>query len=370
MTDGDLRRLPGEIVYHFDVDRSSIPLAQFIDTARATQEIIDDFNKSLFDDKLKYELRVKTPEDGSLIEVLAVVVTVSGSVLAFLGTDIGKAFFKGLTSEEPAAWSEKAGARIRKALSKQKEAVRKDEPVALDEVVDLVPSAEPASEDTKQIEAEVIAQVTICFLEIDTERLKAIGITPEKFRTAFQARNRIFQGCINNPEVKGIAFDRKPDFAIKRGDFPKQIIQLPDLLADDPEKLNDLNFETVDIVVNSPNWKRDGRNWQAATNKHQDISFSIEDESFWQRVEQRDSNLKPTIRDNMRVQWAYPAGTTKPSHVKVFRVLSYNGFQLSTPMTDQEIKALQGTVHFVEPDTPDLFDERRGSNDENNKGDE
>ena len=233
-----------------------------------------------------------------------------------------------------------------------------------------VPDALLVTDVSKEIEGEAVALVLISFLKIDTERLKEIGITPEKFRAAFQGRNRVFKGCIDNPEVKGITFDRSSDFSIKRNDFPKRITQLPDPLPDDPVKPSDLSFETVDINVNSPNWKRDGRNWQAATNSYQDISFSIEDESFWQRVEQRDSDLKPTIRDSMRVQWAYPGGTAKPSHVKVFRVLSYNGRQLSTPMTDQEIQALQSTVHFVEPETPDLFDERRGSNDKNEKGGE
>ena len=359
MTDDDLPRLPGEIIYHFDVGRGSIPLAQFIDTARATQEIIDDFNKSLFDDKLNYELRVKTPEVGSLLEVLAVVVTVGGSVLAFLGTDIGRAFFKGLTKEEPAAWAEKIGRIIRQTIVRQK---------AVDVPEVLVADVQPSTDVSSQTEAEAIALILISFLEVTTERLKEIGITPEKFRAAFQGRNRVFKGCIENPEVKGITFDRAPDFSIKREDFPKRITQLPDPLPEEPVQQSDLNFETVDIVVNSPNWKRDGRNWQAATSKHQDISFSIEDESFWGRVEQKDSDLKPTIRDNMRVQWAYPAGAAKPTHVKVFRVLSYNGRQLSKPMTDQEIQELQSTVHFVEPDTLDLFDEGRGSTDKNNKG--
>ena len=369
MTD-DLARELGEIVYHFDVDRSSIPLAQFIDTARATQEIIDDFNRSLFDSKLKYELRVKTPEEGSLIEVLTVVVTVGGSVLVFLGTDIGKAFFKGLTTEAPAAWAEKVGAAVRQKLPESKAFAQTDDSKALVKIVESVPDAPSITDVSKEIEGEAVALVLISFLKIDTGRLKEIGITPEKFRAAFQGRNRIFKGCIDNPEVKGIAFDRSSDFSIKRNDFPNRITQLPDPLPDDPVKPGDLSFETVDIIVNSPNWKRDGRNWQAATGKHQDISFSIEDENFWNRVEQRDADLKPTIRDNMRVQWAYPAGTAKPSHVKVFRVLSYNGRQLSTPMTDQEIQALQSTVHFVEPETPDLFDERRGSNDKNDKGGE
>lgn len=367
MIDSALPRQPGEIIYHFDVERGSIPLAQFVETARATQEIIDDFNRTLFDDKVKYELRVKTPEEGSLIEVLVVFVTVGSSVLAFLGTDIGKAFFRGLTTKEPSAWAEELGTSIRQALSKPQQAVEIESREVL---VSPDLRTELEGETSRHLEAEAIALILVRFLGSEVDNLRAIGITPEKFRAAFQGRNRVFKGCINNPEVKGITFDREPVFEIKRSDFPRQITQLPDPPFEDPIKPTDLNFETVDIVVNSPNWKRDGRNWQAATGKYQDVSFSIEDESFWLRVERRDSDLKPTIRDNMRVQWAYPDGAAKPAHVRVFRVLSYNGHQLSTPMTDQEMQALQSTVHFVEPDIPDLFDERRGSKDKNDKGDE
>lgn len=364
MNDSALPRQPGEIIYHFDVERGSIPLAQFVETARATQEIIDDFNRTLFDDKVRYELRVKTPEEGSLIEVLAVVVTAGGSVLAFLGTDIGKAFFRGLTTKEPSAWAEEVGTCIRQALSKLQQAVEIESREIL---VSPDPQKELEGETARRLVAEAIALILIRFLESETDKLRLIGITPEKFRAAFQGRNRVFKGCIDNPEVNGITFDRNPDFEIKRSDFARQITQLPDPPSEDTFKPTDLNFETVDIVVNSPNWKHDSRNWRADTSKYKDVLFSIEDESFWLRIENRDPDLKPTIRDNMRVQWAYPTGATKPAHVKVFRVLSYNGRQLSTPMTDQEIQTLRSTVHFVEPETPDLFDERRGSKDKNNE---
>ncbi|MBP6013147.1 MAG: hypothetical protein KBA31_13050 [Alphaproteobacteria bacterium] len=366
MSESLLHRQPAEVIYHFDIERGSIPLAQFVDTARATQDIIDDFNRSLFDNKIRYELRVKTPEDGSLLEVLAIIVTVGGSVLAFLGTDIGKAFFKGLTFEEPAAWAEKIGASIRQRL--RMPVLRPAE-----SAVTAAPSVELATLTGEEIghdaESEAIALILLQFLRLDVEKLRAIGITPEKFRAAFQARNRVFKGCIDNPEVKGITFDRFPIFELKRSDFPRQITQLPDVPPDQPPKPNDLNFETIDIVVNSPNWKRDGRNWQAATGKYQEVSFSIEDEAFWLRVERRDTDLKPTIRDNMRVQWAYPAGASRPAYVKVYRVLSYNGRQLSQPMSDQEIRALQATVHHVEPDALDLFDERPTSRDRQSRED-
>ncbi|MGE9296006.1 MAG: hypothetical protein ACQKBV_06945, partial [Puniceicoccales bacterium] len=216
-------------------------------------------------------------------------------------------------------------------------------------------------------EAEAIAIILLRFLEIDADKLRTIGITPEKFRAAFQGRNRIFKGCIDNPEVEGLAFDRTPDFRLRRTDFLRQITQLPGPPLEEAEKVTDWNIETVDIVVNSPNWKRDGRKWQAATNKYQDIAFSVEDDGFWLAVERKE--IQPDIRDNMRVQWAYPAGLSKPSQVRVLRVVSYNGKSISDPMTVQELREQLEVVHFVEPDMPDLFDERREDKPTDNKGD-
>lgn len=366
MSDASFQRSPGEVIYHFDVKRSSIPLSQFIDTARATQDIINAFNENLFDNSLKYDLHVATPEEGGLIEVLTIVVGVPGSVLAFLATDIGKAFFKGLTTQQPEEWAEAIGSLIREQVGTRKGRENEEE-----QTLPTVPSGElrgtvSEAELDRFVAGELLAYLLIRFLEVEAERLRSIGITPEKFRTAFQARNRIFKACIDNKEVEGLTFDRSHDFQLQRSDFPKRVIQLPDSPPEEPEEVTDWSIETVDIIVNSPNWKRDGRKWQAATPKHQDIAFSIEDEQFWFAVERKD--IQPDIRDNMRVQWAYPAGLSKPSHVRVLRVVSYNGKPISEPMTDQQLREQLEVVHFIEPDPPDLFDERRGDNHKKEEG--
>lgn len=361
MIEGEPARRPAEVIYHFDVKRNSIPLSLFLDAARATQEIIDNFNHTLFDSKVKYELHVKTPEDGSLIEVLTIVIGVGGSVLAFLGTDIGKAFFKGLTKQEPAEWAERLGTSIRHEINKRKKA---DLVIAesTQESYDLT-----EKESSLLTEAEAIAVILLSFLKLETNKLRLIGITPEKFRAAFQGRNKIFKSCLDNPEVQGLTFDRSPEFHLHRNDFPRLITQLPDLPTDEPEPILQWSIETVDIIVNSPNWKHDGRKWQAATNQHQDIAFSIEDERFWLYVERR--QIQPDIRDNMRVQWAYPAGLSKPANVRVLRVLTYNGKTISSALTDQELQTQFHTIHIVKPETPDLFDERLISKSYHSKGD-
>lgn len=92
-----------------------------------------------------------------------------------------------------------------------------------------------------------------------------------------------------------------------------------------------------------------------STNSHKNIAFSIEDVAFWRHVNIKD--IQPVIRDNMRVQWAYPAGLSKPSRdVRVLRVLSYNGTTISNPMSQSELDRELEEASVIEPETPDLFD--------------
>ena len=360
MSDLQTSRDPGEVIFHFDVQRGSIPLSHFIESARAAEEIIASINEQVFDKKLKYEIRVRTPEDGSLIEVLDIWVVGGGALVwAILESDIGKAFVKGLTGKYPADLSEELGEKIRNSLIKLKARHSETNSDADEE--------EQSANERKlgRLVSTVLALMVIGFLTSDTANFKKIGISPDKFRAAYQGRNRFFKACLDNKEVQGVSFERAPNFTLARSDFPRQIVSMPDQPAPEPEKLTDLAFETVDIVVNSPNWKRDGRKWQAESAAHQDIAFSVEDEAFWFRVERRDRELQPGIRDNLRVQWAHPIGSGKPTNVKVLRVLSYNGRELAKPMTEQEMKAYEAKLHFVEPEAPDLFDERRSTNNDN-----
>lgn len=361
-------RQPDELIFHFDVEHGGIPLSHFIDAARGAEDILSCFNENFFDKKLKYEIHVRTPEHGSLIEVLALAVVVPGAVLKFLETDIGKAFFKGLTTKEPAEFAEEVGTRIREAVTKSAVKNTADQPQI--EKPAAKSEKKPDDEQQRRIAAALVVLMLLGVLTSDSQKLSKVGLTPERFRTAYQGRNRFYTAAHANKEVKAIGFSREPEFAVQRSQFLKLITKLPDIVADVEETPSDLNFETVDIVVNSPNWKRDGRKWQAETSAKQEVTFSVEDATFWLRVERRDSDLRPAIRDNLRVQWAYPAGTGKPAHVRVLRVLSYNGRELAKPMTDQEIQAYQARLHYVPPPEPDLFDARRGTDNDNNKNDE
>jgi hypothetical protein len=322
----------GLISLHFDVPEHHIPLSQFIDSAKSAQEIIDSFNQEFFDKQLKYELRVIAPQQGGLIELLDVLLTYGiAPVWAFLCTDIGKAYIKGLTDHEPAHWAELAGKKT-KELSQE-----------LSEI------------DKKKLCTTIIALMVIGFLQKDTADLQKTGLSKEKFRTAYSAKNRVYEACIKNPEVKGLGFDTSHDFPIKRADFPRFIVDIP-AQPESPETEDNKiwTVDTVDLIVHSPNWKRDNkRKWQGSTTDTQDIAFIVEDDNFWHHVKVKD--IDPDINDNMRVQWAYPESAVKPANVKVLRVISYNGKEISAALSEAELFAELTNFKIEQKEQVDLF---------------
>ncbi|MFA7275853.1 MAG: hypothetical protein WC043_03515 [Pseudobdellovibrionaceae bacterium] len=319
----------GLISLHFDVPEHHIPLSQFIDSAKSAQEIIDNFNQEFFENCIKYEVRVITPQKGGVIELLGI--GVAGYILEkcwnFLESDIGKAYIKGLTSHEPTYWAEQLGKKTK----------------------------ELAEIDKKKLLTAVLALMVMGFLQKDTADLQKTGLSKEKFRAAYSARNRVYEACIKNPEVQGLGFDTSHDFPIKRTDFPRFIVDIPAQL--EPPEIEDNKIwtvDTVDLIVHSPNWKRDNkRKWQGSTTDTQDIAFIVEDDNFWHHVKIKD--IDPDINDSMRVQWAYPAGAGKPANVRVMRVISYNGKEISDKLSETELFVQLTDFKIEQKEQVDLF---------------
>ena len=345
------------IVFHFDVAAHSVPVRQFVDTANATLSVIDCFNEELFEGKVRYELRVITPAPGGLIEILELVIAVGLPIWGFLATDIGKAYLKGLTGHEPAYWAERSGEKTRKLIRRRSRDVGPPD----DSIGFMVssPFVEVTHEDEKkELEAAILAELIVRFMETNTDQLEKIGVTKKKFRKAYAAKNKVYQGCIENREVKGLGFDQTDDFPLSRDDFPRFITSLPEEQNIEPDETPTWRVEEVDILANSPNWERDGRKWQGRTHDIKDIAFVIEDEEFWQHVKTKD--ISPEFGDNMKVQWAYPVSSAKPSNVRVLKVLSFNGREIADAMTEGELQKILEEVSINEPDAPSLFDQMTG----------
>lgn len=339
--DGALAILP----IHFDLPAHAIPLGTFVRTAQQAEAIIRSLNKELFDGKLKYEILVLPPQEGTFLTKLGIYLVGSAwiaVVWTILESDIGKGFIQGLTTHEPAYWAEQAGEAIREMIVSE----------------DDLESVEDISEQTKDDEtkcfaaANILVEAIISFLQKDAAELESIGITTTRFRDSFAARNEFYEACIEVPEIRAVGFEDKPVFPIKRSDFTRLQIPLS------PEKdENDQPWITgiVDLKVTSPNWEKEDRqrSWKGKNAQGQERHFRIEDEHFWGLVKAK--KLNTHIIDTIKVQWAFQEKDKKPKNFRVLRVLEFNGDILSKALDDNALSAILGDFSNIEDDQTDLF---------------
>jgi len=334
---------PELVSLHFNVPEHHIPLKDFTDTAKRVEGIIEGFNKTLFDGKLKYELVVIPPKPGTFWEILGYTLSASGGVLgmvfAYTQTQDGRVFCKALTGHEPAYWHEKAGIKLRGLIRK----IGGDEASVTDEMV------------LKRTEEMLLAETTKAFLKTPEDNLIKAGISTRKFRSAYDERNKFYATCLRNKELKGLGFEDGDDFPIRRHDFSGLQVKLPP--EDDIDEQLDWVVGVERLVVPSPTWERkiqEDVKWFAHYGDKKDARFIIEDEGFWRLKEEERLVLRPT--DNLKVQWAYIEKRGKRQSYRVLRVLEYNEVYLADQLSDDALDALLGRYNKEDDSQTDFFE--------------
>jgi hypothetical protein len=331
----------GLIPIHFDVPGHYLPLTTFVDTATQTRAIINAFNREIFEGKLQYELFVLPPDEGTFLTKLGFVIIAGWTtVWTFTESDIGQAFIKGLTTHDPAYWAEAAGTYLRKKIT---------------EPQSLVPGSDAALSEQavrqRQFETIIVTESAKSFMQIDQSDLRRIGITPQKFGDAYEARNRFYGACAADPKVLALGFDETDNFPIKRSDFAR----LQVALAPGEEAPLSLPWqvEVTVLTVTSPNWDRDDRQrqWKARDPKGRERYFRVDDEQFWNLV--RAQTLNPHIIDKIKVQWAYFGNQRR--NARVLRVLEYNNQVLGEPLDDNALCIMLGAYNRQSDYQGDLF---------------
>lgn len=191
-----------------------------------------------------------------------------------------------------------------------------------------------------QTGALIVSEATKSFLQKDISELNKIGIRPRQFREEFEARNKFYEACSADRNVKGIGFSDSNEFPIKRSDFGRLHVALPPkekVLEEVP-----WHVATDTVTVTSPNWERGDqqRQWKGRDSSGHDRLFRIEDEDFWRLVAHQ--SLKPHIFDTMKVQWAFHSEGGRVKDTRVLRVLAYNESTLATPLDRNALDAILG----------------------------
>lgn len=355
------------IIYHFDVDSHSLPIGQFIDTAKATRDIIDTFNHEIFGNKLKFELHVMAVDPGGLLQSFVIGV-VSASV--FTGVvSVGDAVIDVKTGHDTSFWVKQWIQDIENQLQENPHSstVTFELPPVLDAPTS---GAQLDEKECRKIAQSVLAQLTTEFVKNTPGDLERTGFIKQKFKKAYEAKNKVYQACIDNLEVKALGFDRSYEFPVKQEKFAQHLTELPE---GEPEKPG-----IVHMTLISPDGRKSGRAWLGSVEgQERAIPFEMEDPVFWKLIKSKklDSHLGG---DQMRVQWVYQEDDQKPGRIKkarVLRVLEFNGKVHAKRLSDDELKArLTNTPPSSEIDehlgdlfensdfhyTPDLDDVRSG----------
>ncbi|PWK64287.1 hypothetical protein [Aminobacter sp. AP02] len=342
--DGALAILP----IHFDLPAHAIPLDTFVRTAEQAEAIIASLNSELFDGKLKYEILVLAPQEGSFKSRIGVYL-VGGwlAVWSFTESDVGQAFIRGLTLQDPAHWAEQAGAAIREQM------VSDDDNEAIEDSDEA-----PADGEVKsRAAAEFLVETTKSFLQTDVSELESVGITTTRFRDGFAARNEFYEACADTPEIWGVGFEDEPVFPVGRSDFLRLQVSLPPREDEDDEPWS---TGIVDLKVTSPNWDREDRqrSWKGKDLKGRERLFRIEDEQFWGLVKAERLNIH--IMDTIKVQWAFQGKATSPKNIRVLRVLEFNGDLLSEALNENALEAILGGYIASDIEQGDLFTSHSG----------
>ncbi len=336
-----------KILIHFDVDNHSLPIDQFVETAQATKKIIEALNKEFFGGHVKFDLMILPSEKGSFKEFLIVTVALTSIVaatttainqgLGILERDAFKVYIEALTEHEPSYWIEETALKHKKMIS-QNETERIRESLIKREYVTTI-----LSESAKG------------FLQKNNNELNKAGIDIKNFYYAYEGKNEFYDSCFNY-SIRGIGFNEREDFPIKRNDFLNMKVYLPDF----DEHIHS-DIQIWDISITSPNWIQNDkqRKWRG-TYKNKSIGFSIEDNNFWNSIKRDD--IKITSSDSMKAQLVEVHRTKEGkerNEYKVLRVLEYNRTEISKPMSNQELeeKALDSTKN--KPNEVDLFNQSR-----------
>lgn len=329
----------GMIPIHFDVPTHYLPLETFVQTAYQARHVIDDFNDKLFEGQLEYQILVFPPNAGSFKTKLGIAIIAGwGAVFTFTESEVGKAFVKGLTKQKPAYWAEKVGSYLQDKLN--------------DELESISPTIEDTTlVENRYFETLIITESTKSFFQTDEINLRAIGISPQKFREAYEARNKFYQTCAADAEVRALGFNESESFPIKRRDFLRLQVAIP--AKEQPAISLPWTVEIVALRVTSPNWDRQDqhRQWKARDSKGRERYFRIEDQQFWDMVQAE--RLNPHIIDDIKIQWAYVG--PQRSRARVLRVLEYNGQFLGTPLDENALQAILGLFDRINEEAPDLF---------------
>lgn len=299
---------------HFNIDSHRMPVDQYLSALEGAKDTFDALNRDLFGGKLKYELEVYAPNNGSLKTFLKYLVVAGGVVL---DADLRKSFIQGVVGDDPEGFAKNMGEKLTDSA---------------DKVVN------------SEVAGYLHSKCVKGFLEKTPEMLTKAGLIPKQFKKAYEGKNKFYDACSKVDGLKGVGFtDQKDDFPVNETTFHHQMVTF-----EEEAKQSDWDVSTKErLIVFSPCWDfNEDVKWQAKW-QGKKISLEMVDDYFWKIVqEERLENV--TTKDVLEVQLAV-SKKSGPKTGIVLSVLSYNDQEISQPKSTEEITKVISNYTTLEP---------------------
>jgi hypothetical protein len=291
---------------HYDVENHFIPMNDFITASNAAQKIVDDLNKQILGGKLRYQLVVIPPEDGTFLKTVGIwtlKATVAGVVLPIVG-GLSLGAFKALSGNTPEHYGER--------------------------------------------HTEALRDMTVNFFSKEVEELEKCIPHELNLDRAFKAKTDFYISCQNNDDILGLGFDSTKNFPIRHDHFKNH-------LSRDKFRPLDSDFLIFDAIVTSPVIEDKDYIWNFEdTVTGNKISAYMRDESFKKGVLNGKYPFKNdgSNSDRVRILVEYKKqernGEVEKKETCIETVYSFNDIELSPIPAN-----LPPNVVFVRPaETP------------------
>lgn len=308
---------------YYDVQESRVRLDTFIGVAKQYENLIHILAEEIFGQQIVIQVYVLPPEEGSLRQVLGVVVVAGmGGILGTGGWEIGRGFINGLTGQSPEEWSQQLGEELREMLSSE-----------VDESAPTIQQEGPDFELQQVVElTSAVVEVGQHFASNTTRDLVSAGVNPEQYADAFNAKTKLFQHVEVDIQINGIGFGHEREAPIRREDFGKY--QIHTKREDEPDEWI---LETVTYRVSSPNWDRydSRRKWKGRDREGGVVYFVIIDDAFWELA--NSGGLDSNVIDELVAQVAIKVTDGRKGDRYVLKVIRFNDKPISKELSPTEL---------------------------------
>lgn len=292
-----------KLFIHYDVENHFIPMSDFLTASVSAEKIITDLNNQFYDGKLKYQLVIAPPEDGTFLKSVGFWVLLGTTVATPIAQNYVLGAFEGITKHSPSHYG--------------------------------------------QQHIQALKDLATGFFSMEVEELEECISHHMNLDRAFKAKSDFYISCQHNDLIRGIGFDDTKYFPIRHEHFKQHI-------SKDRIRAVNSDFYIYEAVLVSPVTINKDIKWELQDRATETkISAYMRDEGFKKGLLNGKYPVKQSKEnDVLKILVEYKKqernGDIKIKEICIVTVYSFNG----TPITPIPENLPEGTKFQTTKATP------------------